>query len=314
MNQQKLQHFFDVSVEYSNKERRCFIYSPYEKVAYFDYEPQPTDIFVIKKSLLRLFYRPGLSSHYAWDFSKYHSIYAVPILKSNMQKAIRRKMGECAVNTFVGLLAANPIEALRRLAIIYIEDVCLMDSYPIVIWLMMADNAHQMTAVDIFLLCCIIESLVKTDRVIDTSGDRSYKTDTSKKASEYENPAVRALYYRTLYGGMKGDIAMLKSAVEFYDEYPKEIVETIWPDSIRFSNEIPIIPEAIDFHPYPNILYDISAIKKIKINVIKNIIWIAESGVNVRKPETMEASRVALTSAIWIEIRELLYQLRREKL
>ena len=67
----------------------------------------------------------------------------MPLIKSNLQKAVRRCDNQIAIQSALVLIQMAPMELLRRLPIIYIEDVCLMDSYSIVVWLMMADKDYS---------------------------------------------------------------------------------------------------------------------------------------------------------------------------
>ena len=83
----------------------------------------------------------------------------IPLVKSNLQKAIRRCDSQIAIQSALVLIQCAPMELLRRLPIIYIEDVCLMDSYPIVVWLMMADRDYIINNDDIDKLLNIIHSL-----------------------------------------------------------------------------------------------------------------------------------------------------------
>jgi len=83
-----LTNYFDHSINFSTKERRCFIYDPASHRAFFDYKPAEDDVYITKILHNRLYYRPIDSEAFIGIPSI--SLY-IPLLKSNLQKAIRRK-------------------------------------------------------------------------------------------------------------------------------------------------------------------------------------------------------------------------------
>ena len=56
----------------------------------------------------------------------------------DMQKCVRRRLGRDAVRVAHALLTASPADALRRIAVICIEDAVLHPQLPAVVWMMMA--------------------------------------------------------------------------------------------------------------------------------------------------------------------------------
>jgi hypothetical protein len=108
---------------------------------------------------------------------------------------------------------------------------------------------------------------------------------------------------------MKGDIALLKEAIEYYSR-GGIIVDTEWLDKIRYEHRSDILPEAIDFHPYPQMLRDINKATHIQSELVKKTIWLAESGVNYRKPHTMILSDNAKKSSVWPKIKKALDEWR----
>lgn len=306
MSQSKLHEFFDVS--YTSKDKRCFIYDPDNRLAFFDYSPEKTDIFVIKKSSVSLFYRPSTTANNE-EFAGVDTSLDVPLLKSNLQKAIRRKDKRTAVSSMLALLSKSPTELFRRLPIIYIEDVCLMTSFPIVVWFMIADKEYVIKKLDVFILVNIIISLCDTDEVYD---DPSIDVLEECQEDIYDienNDAILALIIRSKYGGMKGDMVMLKEAIDHYKR-GGIIVETEWLDEIRYEHTVDILPEAIDFHPYPQMLRDINKATYIQSDLVKKTIWLAESGVNYRKPHTIILSDNAKKTSVWPKIKRTLDEWR----
>ena len=55
-----------------------------------------------------------------------------------MQKCVRRRLGKQATSLGYALLKASPADALRRAAIVCLEDAVLHPHLPVVVWLMMA--------------------------------------------------------------------------------------------------------------------------------------------------------------------------------
>jgi hypothetical protein len=310
MSQSKLHEFFDVS--YNSNTKRCFIYDPDNRRAFFDYSPGNTDVFVIKKSSVSLFYRPSTIQSNE-GFVGIDTTLDVPLLKSNLQKAIRRRCKMIAVSTTLALISKSPTELFRRLPIIYIEDVCLMTSFPIVVWFMMADKEYVIKKLDVFILLNIIISLCCTDEVYDDPStlaeEPSILTEECQEDIYDKNDAILALTIRSKYGGMKGDMEMLKKAIDHYKR-GRIIVETEWLDKIVYNHNVEVLPEAIDFHPYPKLLQDINKSTYIQSDLVKKTIWLAESGVNYRKPYTLILSDNAKKSSVWPKIKRELDEWR----
>jgi hypothetical protein len=156
--QQKLDSFFKIIPKYDERNKKCFIYDPENYKAFFATKPLDTDTFIVNKSGIKLYYRYMKPKDI--NFPIMDADYCVPLLKSNLQKAVRRCENEIAIQTSLAILQKEPMELLRRLPIIYIEDVCLMDSYPIVVWLMMADKDYgRLSKTDIDIILNIVNSL-----------------------------------------------------------------------------------------------------------------------------------------------------------
>jgi hypothetical protein len=312
MSQSKLHEFFDVS--YNSNDKRCFIYDPDNRRAFFDYSPEKEDVFVIKKSSVSLFYRPSIiANNEEFMGIDNKTNIDVPLLKSNLQKAIRRKDKKTAISTMITMLSKSSTELFRRLPIIYIEDVCLMTSFPIVVWFMMTDKEYIIKNLDVFILANIIISLCDTDEVYD---DPSFDITTEEEEDLFginkpneNDDAILALKIRSKYGGMKGDITLLKEAIVHYKR-GRIIVDTEWSDKIVYSHNVEVLPEAIDFHPYPQMLRDINKATHIQSDLVKKTIWLAESGVNYRKPHTIILSDNAKKSSVWPKIKKALDEWR----
>ena len=294
--QQKLDSFFKIIPKYDEKNKKCFIYDPENYKAFFDKKPATTDKFITTKLGIKMFYRKPKSDKII-DIPIITCRFNAPLIKSNLQKAIRRCDNLIAIQSALVLIQMAPMELLRRLPIIYIEDVCLMNSYPIVVWLMMADKDYgKLTKMDIDIILNIVNSLCNCRRYFDYKAENYDNTYVFTHESLQFCPnsdELLSLYYRSEYGGMKGDIKMLKVAIDYYKMRPTEIIITNY-NSINYNlieREIEVLVEAIDFHCFPNMLNTLNRITYIDKETIKKCIWFVESGYNVRKNDTILSSK-----------------------
>jgi len=313
MQQRKLDSFFNITINHNERNKKCFIYDPKQYKAFFTTKPLDTDTFIATKSGVKMYYRymKPKDIHIPIITTDYN----VPLLKSNLQKAVRRCDNQIAIQSSLAILQKEPMELLRRLPIIYIEDVCLLDSYPIVVWLMMVDKEYTMTVTDIDIILHIVNSLCNCRLYFDfRSNDKVYNF-SHKSLQDYENcNELLSLYYRSEYGGMKGDMQMLKTSIDYYIHNHSEIQETIYNciDYDKLDTDLEILVEAIDFHPFPQMLPTLSRITKIDKQIIKECIWFVESGYNSRKPLTIENSKLYEERSEWKKIECCLDDVRNE--
>lgn len=313
MTQRKLDTFFTVITEYNNN-KNCFIYNPAERKAYFKSSPE-TETFITTASKVRLFYVKSDDDLYNPNNDGVpvinEKLITPSIIKSNLQKAIRRCQTDIAISTTLLLLKYDPQAFFRRLPIIFIEDVCLLTSFPVIVWFMMAGNEYKLTNTDVSIIVNIIEQLCSTEKYYDDDeSDKSYnKVDllnpVNLQCSEGYD-CLLALFYRAQYGGMKGDINMLHNAINYYKVHPEEIVSIECRVSkLKPDYEFKIIPEAIDFHPIPYLLTYIkdklykNYVITITEDEVKSLIWFAHSAENYRKISVHMKSDEVKRSVIW---------------
>lgn len=287
--QKKLDTYFNIVSKHDENNKKCFIYVPDERKAYFDFKPDEGDDYIVSKLNIKLYYRKPKNDLNV-EIPIINCKYDLPLIKSNLQKAIRRNHNNIAIQSAIVLIQMSPIELLRRLPIIYIEDVCLMDSYPIIVWLMMADkNYDKLTKMDIDTILNVVNALcnckdyfnyIKNDLSYDFTHENLQFCDGSDE--------LLSLYYRSQYGGLKGDIKMLNVAIDYYKMNPLEIKKTEYNniDYNSIDNEIEVLIESIDFHCYPQMLTMLNKMTKIDKETIKTFIWVVDSGYNARKLET----------------------------
>ncbi len=314
--QTKLDNYFKITLNHSENLKKCFIYDPDNYKAFFDNKPDIYDVFLSTRSGIKLYYRqPKIKKHIL--IPKIETIANVPLLKSNLQKAVRRCLVDEALGSTIALIQKDPLELLRRLPIIYIEDVCLMNSYPIVVWLMMAEKEHKLDLNDINILLNIVKGLCETNTYYNdndsySSDKETFELSHNNLQKHDEKDCLLSLYYRAQYGGMKGDMLMLKNSIYYYSENPFEIKNTVYNsiDYTKINSNLNIIPQAIDFHPFPQMINILVKQTNFDNNDIKMMIWFIESGLNIRKNETIKNSIEYKKKDYWKKIKNILPNVR----
>lgn len=231
--------------------------------------------------------------------------YETPVLKSNLQKAIRRCKTEVAVSTAKLLFHSSPLELFRRLPIIMIEDVALMESISILVWYMLAFGHYKLKQEDEFVILQIVNQLAT---------EKSY-FEFDKKTFTIRNPSnlnhfTLSLYHRKQFGGMKGDMKLIDEAIDYYHRNPDKVIKSNFNQEIKLNFKL--LHCAIDFHCYPWMLNKISQWSKLKEDKIKELIWFACSGKNIRKSKTIDLSQEYKSMEEWKMIKPKLYYLRRK--
>jgi hypothetical protein len=207
--QTNLHSFFTIVTTHNEQHKKCFIYDPATYKAYFSNKPDDNCEFVSIKSGIKLYFVKD-HLHFVKDqdhslsYPPIHTNANIPLLKSNLQKAVRRGNHNVAVSSALAMLQREPIQLLRRLPIIFVEDVCLIDSFPIVIWLLMADKQYKMTNRDIDILLQIVHSLCVCSKYFDgkqLNCQEEYTHEMLETTTCYNE--VLSLHYRSLYGGIR---------------------------------------------------------------------------------------------------------------
>lgn len=106
--------------------------------------------------------------------------------------------------------------------------------------------------------------------------------------------------------GLKGDMKLLLNAIKFYVQYPQKIIRGFAVDCkavpVSINPMVQILPESVDFHPFPCMISFILKKTSIDEQLIRDCIWFAESAYNIRKPHTMEASAVYKSNPMYLRI------------
>lgn len=205
--------------------------------------------------------------------------YSIHILKSNLQKCVRRADRWRTLVTGWQLLCQDPVEMLRRLPIIIAEDSLVQPRlFTELVWLMAAaSKGYQLTWPDAaVVMAALATSLRVTERVaIYTTATLAEPVATSPK----KDPLAVALMIRAEYGGMEHDRNFLRrlSMRAAIGDLPLDTSEPDWIetdiDALEPRNHI--LLEAIDQHCCPGILRDI-------VGADPQAIWWCRSSLNVR--------------------------------
>jgi hypothetical protein len=149
---------------------------------------------------------------------------SVPVLKSVLQKAVRRRRPLPAVRTAMELADRSLGDLLRRLPIIALEDSTLHPDFDFTVWLMVAHSKGyvpppRLTA-RLFEIIYEIASCQWSDPLEQSYSDDDEPTDNvptfSSLAAPDALPMTRSqrwlfsMLLRAAYGGMRGDVRMVR--------------------------------------------------------------------------------------------------------
>jgi hypothetical protein len=206
-------------------------------------------------------------------------------LLSHLQKSIRRMKPELSVKTAKHLLDLDINSFIRRLPIIMIEDVTIHGSFPIIIWLMIAISKNfkiknvmvqWLFGIVYYLSTCNIKTHYKKDNFIN------------KYNGNHDNfHILHSLSIRIAYGGMKGDMNMIRYYInhilnnEIKIDYNKISIIKL---DIKPLQKYEWMYQANDFHCNRSIPKQIvSYHPEYKEEYIKELIWKCRSCKNKRE-------------------------------
>jgi hypothetical protein len=208
---------------------------------------QPTEFLITLSSALPSHNKLTESSRWV----QRHSRLSVPVLKSILQKSIRRRRPLPSVKVAMELADKSLGELLRRLPIIVLEDSILHPDFDLLVWLMMAHSKDYSIppsvlarVFDIIFETCScpwIDSCSSVTPEVDdppkVMGDSSATASLTSMHDElltHEMPShssslIWAMLARAEYGGMKGDVQMLRSFA------------TVWRTRLGSNDECPTL-------------------------------------------------------------------------
>lgn len=174
---------------------------------------------------------------------KFHSRLSIPVLKSILQKSIRRRKPLPAVRVAMELVDRALGELLRRMPIIILEDSTLHPSFPFLVWLMVA-HSKQFEPNE-----SLIQKLLRTVYEAASCPWQDHQSHTGAgEDTDFEIPSLDAFHQpgidttledpdiqiwsmlvRAGYGGMPGDVRMLNAYANVWNRRFKEQL----PDFVR---------------------------------------------------------------------------------
>lgn len=253
----------------------------------------------------------SMETHIPYILPSPPAFYTTAVLKSNLQKAVRRGHVDAAVATAWQMARQGPTdltELFRRLPIILLEDTLLhADILARWVWWMLASTRGWVLSEDEWSQLLLDVAFVANT---EAWGYREclHKTDkTQSPAALFENgtpytesqkAALFALWARSQWGGMLGDMAFLRALyVTWTARDPKgthwrlatmtdpsaEFPVVLAPlDSLHFSVADHALPEAVDFHCVPHMVFEIAQRTGAPKHLVQDAIWFCRSSVNRR--------------------------------
>jgi hypothetical protein len=213
----------------------------------------------------------------------------IPILKSNLQKCIRRSLVEEAKSSALTILCLKPSELLRRLPIIVLEDVMLNSNFLFLVWLMCAESKgfpiNDEYMKKIIIVVEHLASFENRDLCYKKENINIRKLDLTK-ISDYEKDILWSIQLRKSYGGMKGDMKMLNYFTQnWYDRFKNgyELSGSNYDidiNNLRLIRYNDIQLAAIDFHCTNIITFITNKYPKYDKEKIKKAIWFHRSCYN----------------------------------
>ena len=225
------------------------------------------------------------------------------VLKSNLQKCVRRRLTEKALSTAKVMMKTDFIHFIRRLLIIMIEDAVLHESIAGIMWMTAAYPTWQPTRKHMDWLLSIVSHISELrwrDDYICINYDFRNDLAAIENLPEPGRTILYSLCFRMSYGGMKGDMNMLVYHIRLWMRRFAATAAIAAATAMAAATEdIPLIkmsqiknikitelePSAIDFHCWPGMLKQL-AIKfpQFTSAEIKSAIWYYSSSINSKQP------------------------------
>lgn len=234
------------------------------------------------------------------------------LYKSIVQKNVRRCRPMQAVRSAFAHMQLDFVDFVRRLPIVVLEDALLHPKFDEIVWIMKraSRKSYIPTDNDINLLLNVVYDIAKVEwrDVLKTNVFKSMP-ETVDLPSKKACSLINAILLRSRYGGMQGDVSLLKHfASVWYNRFSEDT--DLWLNKIddlyKFPEDKPIVYteiepmqktdvllEAVDFHcsPILNIMKSKSEYQEIAMNefgieaeeLLKSVIWIYRSSINHKK-------------------------------
>lgn len=145
---------------------------------------------------------------------------SIPVLKSMIQKSIRRQRPQQATMLAMELSDKSWSDLLRRIPIIMFEDAALHPDLPLLVWLMVADSknfvvnstiADRVMSIVFELAACPWRDKV-TEQMDEKNIELSINKDILLRELDIQNQTIiKSMLLRAKYGGMMCDVIMMKN-------------------------------------------------------------------------------------------------------
>ena len=223
----------------------------------------------------------------------------VSLLKSQLQKSIRRQLTDLSLNIAYQFINLDFNEFLRRILIITLEDTLLNKYFPIITWMMVAYSKNEWipSINDINWLLNYIKYLCSIN--FRENYNKLHKTHIIPNYNvDLFNNLIFCLELRKAYGGLTSDIKMINWFInELHNRFTnhqyiesinndiiiENILDNFINNNILLNKPTEMLIEGVDFHNYPQILNEIKKIYyTYDLEDIKISIWEYSSKYNKR--------------------------------
>lgn len=244
------------------------------------------DIKITKTETLILY---GFQTESIELYPQIHSKFYEGILKSNLQKCVRRQEADKAVKTALALYSFSPADCLRRIPIIMIEDALPHPSsfVKLVWWMTATSKGYRLSTEELEEMLGIVKMIALSreyecyQSVFKAENDFDYKNLASE-----EQLFITSLAIRRQYRGMQCDVNMLsyhiglwgKKFAESKDTYKKledQKVESVSLSTLSFFDKEDLLIEALDNHCCRQLLKGLP-------QEAPGAIWFCKSRINYR--------------------------------
>lgn len=229
----------------------------------------------------------------------------VGLLKSNLQKAVRRQLKEIALRTTMELIVTgNALQLLRRLTIISIEDLQINQYYAIIVWYYLAVMyQYKLTEWDVSFIVSYVSLLCDID-VFFRYDNHEFHMKKHFKEWILKNEICYSLFLRGQYGGFQGELDLMDKlcylmVVNKLTPCVNEMEMIPYP---MYTTPVVFLSCSIDFHCFQKMPEKM--LTKMKIMYpqteltekrIKEYIWHFDSHVNAR----IEHVNLKLNREVW---------------
>lgn len=247
------------------------------------------------------------------------------LLKSNLQKAVRRGLTEIAVKTSKTMMAYDFNTFIRRLFIIVIEDTQAHIGLNEIMWMTVASasapwwkpSKSQKDWLLGFVKMLCLNPIFDTE-VLDFKMGQKFKMREHLKSINglelKEKSFIYSCAFRISYGGMVGDMSMLANSCKVWHHRFKNhlnlrgpAIEPIEGSEIYLVSRQDILNEAIDFHSHPTILSELEKeFPEFDKYSIKKAIWHHNSAYNFRDTYKQNNDYIVL----WNKIKDSVWRIQ----